>query len=631
MAAKHLANGKSSYYVSSAGSFDNSTTGPGYLDIVAIVTSIDVPGQVLKVTYEFQLTGDLLGKWKGAFQETKYDLAFANTIQKFTFASGSALLPQIGTVPIDGDFNQYPFDTYDSYFVLQGTFGKNQTALPIRLTLAGVPNGFNIEYLVAEGESDIPHTEVYGLSRISRSDSVKTFSMLTVLTMWGLGISAAIFTACLYLFDKKAEPPVVGFHIALLFAMPSVRNSMPVAPPIGALIDQMCLVWVMTILAICVLLQFFKLVWAMIVAERAAAEEARKNEAARLWNQPHFYFQSLIQEHPRLSRLGSCEAMSFLPRLKLVRFAIYAFICVIVIIASLTVIGTSAKRLAGKSNYYVSSPGVFDNSTTGFLDITATVTSIDVPGQVMKVAYEFQLIGGIFHETKYDLAFASTIQKFSFTSGSTLLPQIGTVPIDGDVNQYPFDTYDSYFVLQGSFAKNQTALPIRLTLSGVPNGFNIEYSVDEGGSDIPHTEVYGLANISRSDSVKSFSMLTALTMWGLGISAAIITACLYFFDKPAEPPLIGFHIALLFAMPTVRNSMPGAPEIGALLDQLCLVWVMMILAICVLLQFFKLVWAMIVAEKAAAEAANDKKNDDTTLEEPIPAPETSVAFLTSKI
>ncbi|KAI9349135.1 hypothetical protein BDR26DRAFT_930795 [Obelidium mucronatum] len=264
------AKGRANYFVSSAAVYDNATV--DYLDITAFVNSIDVPNQFMKVTYMFQLGGDLLGRAKGIFHQTKYDLNFASTTQKFSFPSGSLLIPQTGTILIDGDFNQYPFDSFAGYFLVQGTYNYKSSSssgnetllpLPIRLTLSGIPNGFNVEYVVldtttTETQEQQQHTEVLGLANISRSDSVKSFAMLITITMWALGVASAVYTASIYLFDKRPEPPTVGFHVALLFALPSMRNSMPVAPPIGSLVDQMCLVWVMMVLAICVLLQFVK-------------------------------------------------------------------------------------------------------------------------------------------------------------------------------------------------------------------------------------------------------------------------------------------------------------------------------------------------------------------------------------
>ena len=46
-----------------------------------------------------------------------------------------------------------------------------------------------------------------------------------------------------------------------------------------------------------------------------------------------------------------------------------------------------------------------------------------------------------------------------------------------------------------------------------------------------------------------------------------------------EPALIGWGAALLFALPALRNAMPGAPPIGAWIDILVFLWVIVIAVI----------------------------------------------------
>ncbi|KAJ3247168.1 hypothetical protein HDU78_004975 [Chytriomyces hyalinus] len=114
--------------------------------------------------------------------------------------------------------------------------------------------------------------EAIVLAEISRNPTVITFATLIMIIMWFLALASVTFAGCLHMFEKKVEGAYLAFTIALLFAMPGVRNSMPSAPPIGCLADQMVLVWVMVILAFCVLQYFIRLIITLApVAEKESA------------------------------------------------------------------------------------------------------------------------------------------------------------------------------------------------------------------------------------------------------------------------------------------------------------------------------------------------------------------------
>jgi hypothetical protein len=46
--------------------------------------------------------------------------------------------------------------------------------------------------------------------------------------------------------------------------------------------------------------------------------------------------------------------------------------------------------------------------------------------------------------------------------------------------------------------------------------------------------------------------------------------------RPLQPQLLGMFISMNFALPSLRNSIPGAPAIGATIDVLVFFWSIMV-------------------------------------------------------
>ncbi|ORY51399.1 hypothetical protein BCR33DRAFT_733725 [Rhizoclosmatium globosum] len=301
------------------------------------------------------------------------------------------------------------------------------------------------------------------------------------------------------------------------------------------------------------------------------------------------------------------------PRKKFIAIILGTALAVAAIIAGLTAIAITAKNKSkGREDSYVTS-AVLNPKTDTFLEIDASLSAVDVNGATAKLKLTFALSvqvsnfslpdslvqpnpkQSLYYETKYPMNVTVGGQTFSFAAGRALLSQSVTVPIDGDFNMYPFDEFLLTFNAAGTYGAKQDPLPILLVLFGSPNGFDVTF--DSAVEDATNTQVYGVAKVDRNITVRAFAILIILTMWFLALAAVIFTACLYIFNQTPVPPTVGFHIALLFAMPGVRNTMPQAPAIGALIDQMALVWCMCILAGCVLLQYFKLGYPMVTTGK----------------------------------
>jgi hypothetical protein len=90
--------------------------------------------------------------------------------------------------------------------------------------------------------------------------------------------------------------------------------------------------------------------------------------------------------------------------------------------------------------------------------------------------------------------------------------------------------------------------------------------------------------IQRTAMVRFFSMFVVLLMWLLS-TFVVVMAIDHVIVRPRQvlPPTIGFTVSMLFALPAVRNTQPGIPNMGCLVDVAGFFWNMAMISVAVLL------------------------------------------------
>ncbi|KAI8835961.1 hypothetical protein BJ741DRAFT_195930 [Chytriomyces cf. hyalinus JEL632] len=287
-------------------------------------------------------------------------------------------------------------------------------------------------------------------------------------------------------------------------------------------------------------------------------------------------------------------------RKKYICYGVTALLFLAAIISCLTAVAVVArKKSESKNDYYVESPAT---NVTPQIVVQVDTESVDVMGGHMRCLCLFFLADDLiapgseeklYPEPKSAISVTIGPKQFSFKANQPMLWQSVNIPVFGDFNFYPFDTLESIITVSATAGDN-TTLPVSLILTGIPNGYNFRYTADTPDG----FEAVGKADIERNVTVRSFATLIMVIMWFLALASVTFAAGLQFYGKKVEPPFVAFTIALLFAMPGIRNTMPSAPPIGCLADQMVLVWVMVILALCVLYYFVRLIMN-IIPEKTA--------------------------------
>ncbi|KAI8615332.1 hypothetical protein BC830DRAFT_310002 [Chytriomyces sp. MP71] len=226
--------------------------GTDYVVVVAKTGSVDLASQTLRVLLMFSLSPSIAiestGKMQVTLEESVYPINVTFGNQLLSFPAKSPLHEVIVAVPVIGDASLYPFDIWRCDFPVFASYFKSSTMqpLPVVAESYGNPTGFYATYCY---ETDNGRPDQLGSVTLTRSTTTKTFALLIAAAMWSLAICATLLALVMWVGDRKVEAPIIIFTTALLFSFPSLRNAMPGAPAIGALIDQMSLVWCMGLLS----------------------------------------------------------------------------------------------------------------------------------------------------------------------------------------------------------------------------------------------------------------------------------------------------------------------------------------------------------------------------------------------
>jgi hypothetical protein len=113
------------------------------------------------------------------------------------------------------------------------------------------------------------------------------------------------------------------------------------------------------------------------------------------------------------------------------------------------------------------------------------------------------------------------------------------------------------------------------------NDLNVSVSEDSV-LDSPALAVVDL-DVVRRPSTTAYAIWVMLLMWGLAVSGVFIVWAVTIWG--AEPPMwsYGYLVGVLFALPQLRNQLPGSPPPGTLLDFVAFYWSIAIVGVSLIL------------------------------------------------
>ena len=175
----------------------------------------------------------------------------------------------------------------------------------------------------------------------------------------------------------------------------------------------------------------------------------------------------------------------------------------------------------------------------------------------------------------------NTLGDLQFPKGKAPAEVETNLVARGDVDRWPFDSYSTDALgadlILGSGDQRQF-LNARVEATGALNGWNI--SANHSG---PNTQVSGKGDfatikLSRALGPLVFDVGICLVLVTLPVLALWVAIEMYTGRAPFLPPFGTWYAAMLFAVVPLRNVLSGAPPMGAWVDQIVVLWVLIGLA-----------------------------------------------------
>jgi hypothetical protein len=150
------------------------------------------------------------------------------------------------------------------------------------------------------------------------------------------------------------------------------------------------------------------------------------------------------------------------------------------------------------------------------------------------------------------------------------LPEV-TYGVDldgGTVRDYPLDVYGAGLHLACIDAATGSVLPIRITAWEGIIGFVVH---TRQVASTPE-EVQLHFDVRRAGAARFFGVAIYLAMIVMSVCALTIGLLLIFGLRAIDLALVGTMVAIIFTLPALRNTLPGAPPLGVRGDVLVFFW-----------------------------------------------------------
>jgi hypothetical protein len=157
---------------------------------------------------------------------------------------------------------------------------------------------------------------------------------------------------------------------------------------------------------------------------------------------------------------------------------------------------------------------------------------------------------------------------------------------DGSVAHYPLDVYRARYGVQLLDGKSSLRLPARVTIWEGVLGYNL-HTTSEPQADPQDVEL--TTTIARGGAFSLFGLCAYAAMVVLGCCAVVVGVLTFTDMRPAEAGLIGSLAAIAFALPVLRNALPGSPPLGIQADMWVFLWAELAAVLALALVVFK--WA----------------------------------------
>ncbi len=258
-------------------------------------------------------------------------------------------------------------------------------------------------------------------------------------------------------------------------------------------------------------------------------------------------------------------------------------IAVIIIVAAILAIS-----IAYENEGDLNTTGGLERPASPGISVTIQPLSLEAANNMLTARLVFSAVGPDFvdvesdtlrQNTRITVATTEGNQEFYYPQGSHLGAAQVVLGADGSVSSYPFDTYEADLYVRAESVQRETGgawtvigpIPVGTEGGGGLSGWDVSMQMPtdmEDGSQVS-------MRVVRAFSTKLFAIVLLITMTALAVVALFIALLVSSGRRRMEVALLGWLGSLLFALPLLRNSLPNAPPIGASIDILLFLWVLL--------------------------------------------------------
>jgi hypothetical protein len=216
-------------------------------------------------------------------------------------------------------------------------------------------------------------------------------------------------------------------------------------------------------------------------------------------------------------------------------------------------------------------------------------------------------------------------QEFEFPKGKRMSRIEAVFPLNGELNRYPLDHYDTtlwllmttparkarpqapaisqsapvpgngeeevspgdHLAVGAAALKQSTTVPLTIALSASTPGLKFNGNVSRESS----LKVTGIElKIRRADNVIAVSIILMVLMSGLAMSLLGMVFKATKSGSKVDLVPLSISISLIFGLPALRNVQPGVPPVGAFGDYIAFIWAEIIVGVSAII----IIWSWLV-------------------------------------
>ncbi len=209
--------------------------------------SVDAVNEAIQFRVHVTPDRALVGKRPNApNRDLNLVLTTGDAVEQQIFRADEPMAPLTISADLnEGSVVRYPFDRYVIDLRIQAIEGvdatpENERPIAIDVTVWEGLLGYRLRASEAPGSGVGDMRLRFDLRR---ADAHIFFALATYGAMIVLGISSLAISFLVFLGYRKPETAPMGALAALVFALPALRNALPLAPPLGVWADVLVFLW----------------------------------------------------------------------------------------------------------------------------------------------------------------------------------------------------------------------------------------------------------------------------------------------------------------------------------------------------------------------------------------------------